>query len=235
MKTHFFECSGRRKQRMTTLIDITKYKTKFEAYPADFESECKKNKIKLPGIDSLAGQAYALMAQPEIRGQKHLGREETDVFFKNIGIPTTDSIQPFNKTSQYGLVRLNLKKGYYCLAYPFEFNMTDVQKRTPINVAIAGDRDEQINSIKNWWKVKVVDVPNKEWQIGHLDPTREDGPVAYQPPLQGKYKDRFKFDELFHKMWPTAKELISKPDDYYTETEQKMLYDALKPKFEKHP
>ena len=212
---------------MTTLIDITKYKTKFGAYPADFESECKKNNVKLPGIDSLAGQAYALMAQPEIRGQKHLGREETDAFFKNIGIPTNDSIQPFNKTSQKGLVRLNLKN-VYCLAYPFQFNMTDVQKRTPTNIAIPGDRNAQIDSIKNWWKAKLIDVPNDEWQVGHLDPTREDGPVAYQPPQQGKYKDRFKFDELFHKMWPTAKELISKPEDYYTKKELKQLLDALK-------
>ena len=212
---------------MTTLIDITKYKTKFGAYPADFESECVKNKIKLPGINSLKGQAYALMAQPEIRGQKHLGRKETDAFFENIGMSTNDSIQQFNKTSQDGLVKLDVKN-VYCLAYPFQFNMTDVKKRAPTNITIPGDRDAQINHIKKWWKEKLIDVPNNEWQVGHLDPTREDGPVAYQPPLQGKYKDRFKFDELFHKMWPTAKELISKPEDYYTKTELKQILAALK-------
>ena len=212
---------------MTTLIDITKYKTKFGAYPADFESECVKNKIKLPGINSLKGQAYALMAQPEIRGQKHLGRKETDAFFENIGMSTNDSIQQFNKTSQDGLVKLDVKN-VYCLAYPFQFNMTDVKKRAPTNITIPGDRDAQINHIKKWWKEKLIDVPNNEWQVGHLDPTREDGPVAYQPPLQGNYKDRFKFDELFHKMWPTAKELISKPEDYYTKTELKQILAALK-------
>jgi hypothetical protein len=106
--------------------------------------------------------------------------------------------------------------------------MTDVQKRTPTNISIPGDRNAQIDSIKNWWKAKLIDVPNDEWQVGHLDPTREDGPVAYQPPLQGKYKDRFKFDENFHKMWPTAKELISKPEYYYTKKELKQLLDALK-------
>jgi hypothetical protein len=35
-------------------------------------------------------------------------------------------------------------------------------------------------------------------------------------------------------MWPTAKELVSKNkiDDYYTDAEQRIIYEALKKKFE---
>ena len=79
------------------------------------------------------------------------------------------------------------------------------------------------------------DIPNNEWQIGHLDPTIDDSSeknLAYQPPIQGKYIDRFKFDSFFIKMWPTCNELLSKINYYYTENEQKILYDKLKEKFD---
>ena len=79
-------------------------------------------------------------------------------------------------------------------------------------------------------------MPNEEWQIGHLDPTINDASeknLAYQPPIQGKYRDRFKFDAFFLKMWPTASELVPKINEFYTEKEQKMIYEALKQKFEK--
>ena len=217
----------------TTSLDISKYTTKFTEYPVDFKDECKKNNVKLPGIDSLAGQAYALMAQPEIRGTKHLGRNEADKFFEQIGMETKDSIQPFNKTSQKGLVRLDLPNGY-CLAYPFQFDMTTVNKRT--DTVISGDRDAQINAVKDWYRKNLLDIPNDKWQEGHLDPTIGDASennLAYQPPIQKVYKNKFKWDKIFFKMWPTAeKELIPKIDKYYTEKEQKLLLAHLKAKWE---
>ena len=33
-------------------------------------------------------------------------------------------------------------------------------------------------------------------------------------------------------MWPTVNELVPKIDDYYTDKEQKLLYESLKKKFE---
>ena len=57
------------------------------------------------------------MSQPEIRGQKHIGREEANNFFKNIGMETNDAIQQFNKTT--GIKRIKMR-GYYCLEYPFK-------------------------------------------------------------------------------------------------------------------
>ena len=87
----------------------------------------------------------------------------------------------------------------------------------------------------DWWKKNLLDIPNDDWQIGHLDPTIDDASeknLAYQPPIQGKYRNRFKWDALFHKMWPTAAELAPKFDSYYTEKEQRMLYESLKQKFQ---
>lgn len=216
--------------KMTSLIDIRNYTKKFEEYPEELVSFSKENNLSLIPLTSMRGQALALMSQPEIRGQKHIGREEANNFFKNIGMETNDAIQQFNKTT--GIKRIKMR-GYYCLEYPFKCDTTDLDKRK--GVSISGNRDDYINTIKNWWNNNLLNIPNNEWQIGHLDPTTDDSSennLAYQPPIQGKYRDRFKFDKFFIKMWPTVNELVPKIDDYYTNKEQKLLYESLKKKFE---
>jgi hypothetical protein len=216
---------------MPDLINIDLYKKKFEEYPSDLVAFAREHNIKLVPLTSMRGQALALMAQQEVRGKKYLGRDEAVKFFKNIGMETRDAIQQFNKAT--GLKRIK-KKGIYCLRYPFESDTTDIDKRK--GVSIGGDKNFIVNTIKDWWKKNLVDVPNEEWQIGHLDPTIDDASeknLAYQPPIQGKYRDRFKFDPIFHKMWPTAFELVPKINDYYTEKEQLLIYESLKEKFEK--
>lgn len=210
-------------------INIDEYKTKFTEYPEELLLFAKENKLeKLPAITSLRGQALALLAQPEVRGQRYLGREETVKFFQNIGMETQDAIQQFNKPT--GLKRIKAK-GIYSLQYPFEVDRVDLDKRK--GVTIKGDKHEIVNKIKDWWKKNLVDVPTEEWQIGHLDPTIDDTSeknLAYQPPIQGKYRDRFKFDAYFLKMWPTGSELIKKMDTFYTKQEQEMIYETLKKK-----
>ena len=112
--------------------------------------------------------------------------------------------------------------------------MTTVNKRT--DTVISGDRDAQINAVKDWYRKNLLDIPNDKWQEGHLDPTIGDASennLAYQPPIQKVYKNKFKWDKIFFKMWPTAeKELIPKIDKYYTEKEQKLLLAHLKAKWE---
>ena len=215
----------------TTLINIDTYNTKFEVYPPDLILFAEENNLKLPGLITMRGQALALMSQVEVRGQKHIGRDEAVKFFNNIGMETKDAIQQFNKAT--GLKRLKMK-GNYCIQYPFESDTTDLDKRK--GISISGDKNSIIDAIKGWWQKNLIDIPNDEWQIGHLDPTINDASeknLAYQPPIQGKYRDRFKFDTFFLKMWPTADELIPKIDEFYTDKEQKIIYEALKQKFEK--
>jgi hypothetical protein len=226
--------AGAKTPLATTLLNPDLYSKKFDEYPPDVVEYAKQNNLQLPLLSSMRGQALALMSQPEVRGQQHLGRDETVKFFKNIGVETTDAIQQFNKAT--GLKRMKTTRGNYCLQYPFECDTTDLDKRK--GVSISGDRNSIINTIKEWWKKNLVDVPNEEWQIGHLDPTVDDSSeknLAYQPPIQGKYRDRFKFDQFFLKMWPTANELVPKMNEFYTEKEQRVIYDALKQKFEVKP
>ena len=213
-------------------IAIENYTKMFEAYPDELREFAKENEIELPTITGKRGQALALMAQPEIRGQFYVDRKTAELFFKNINMYSADVIQAFNKST--GIKRMDVK-GKYCLKYPFEADKVDIDKRKDAN--ISGDRNLYINAVKEWHRENVIDVPNEKWQVGHLDPTIGDSSeknLAYQPPIQGKYRDRFKFCKSFIKMWPTAKELVNKNkiSIYYTEEEQKILYEALKKKFE---
>ena len=219
---------------MTAIIAIAieNYTKMFEAYPEDLIEFAKENDIELPTITGKRGQALALMAQPEIRGQFYVDRKTAELFFKNISMYSADVIQAFNKST--GIKRMDVK-GKYCLKYPFEADKVDIDKRKDAN--ISGDRNLYINAVKEWHRENVIDVPNEKWQVGHLDPTIGDSSeknLAYQPPIQGKYRDRFKFCKSFIKMWPTAKELVNKNkiSIYYTDEEQKILYEALKKKFE---
>jgi hypothetical protein len=216
---------------MAQQLDISAYTRAFTEYPSDLLEFCRENNVDVKvKLTSLRGQALALMAQPEIRGTHYLTREDTKKFFAQIGLETDDSIQQFNK--DFGLKKVP-GKGKYCLEYPFVANTTHMQKRA--GAKISGDRDEQINAVKSWWRANLTDVPNPEWQIGHLDPTKPDSSeanLAFQPPLQARYRDRFKWDPLFHTMWPTAeRELIPNMDQYYTEEEQRLIFEKLKEKF----
>ena len=213
----------------TNIINIGLYTKVFAEYPPDLITFAESNNISLIPLKSMRGQALALMSQPEVRGQKHIGRDEAVEFFRSIQRGTKDAIQQFNKTT--GFKRMNIR-GCYCLQYPFEPDTTDIEKRK--GVSISADKNSSINSIKDWFKKYIVDVPNDEWQVGHLDPTINDASennLAYQPPIQGKFRDRFKFDRSFIKMWPTAAELIPKIDSFYTEDEQRTILEALKQKF----
>ena len=214
----------------TTVIRIQDYTTKFDTYPADLIAFSQEHNLTLDSLTTLKGQALALMAQPEVRGQKHLTRTETDQFIKNIHLESSDAIQHFNKA--FGLKRMKLPRGRYCLEYPFVLDTTDLDKRK--GAAISGDKDAQVNVTKDWWRKNLIDVPNSEWQIGHLDPTIADASeknLAFQPPIQARYRDRYKWDKYFQKMWPTAEvELIPNFDEYYTEKEQCAIREHLNQK-----
>jgi hypothetical protein len=207
-------------------ITIDSYKAQFEQFPADLLEFCLAEEITLPSINSLKGQAIALLAQPENRGKRFLSRPGAKVFFESVGLETHDAIQPFNKAM--GLKKIKAR-GKYCLVYPFEADKVDIIKRK--GCKISGDKDEKINAVKDFWRTILVDVPNEQWQEGHLDPTTPDSSeanLAWQPPIQARYRDRFKWDQYFMKMWPTGKEAAKNLDKFWTKEEQQNLLNALK-------
>lgn len=216
---------------MSKKIDLSPYCVPFNDYPDDLKKIASDNDIILPSISNNRGQALALMAQPEIRGSQYIDRETATKYFTKIGYETKDSIQAFNKDT--GIIRIKMR-GKYCLKYPFEIDKTHINKRK--DVKITGDKKTIVENIKEFFMKNIINIPFEEWQTGHLDPTIDDSSednLSYQPPIQSKYRDRFKFDKFFHKIWPTGNELIRNIDEYYTEKEQIELLNHLKQKLEK--
>lgn len=206
-------------------IQIQLYNVAFPAFPPLLQEFATLHQIPLPNINTLRGQALALMSQPDVCGQQYICREDATVFFEKLGMKSQDVIQPFNKA--FGIKRMKLSKGQYCLEFPFINDRVHLDKRVNVQIDIV-NRDRTINEIKSWWRNNVMDVPNEEWHIGHLDPTvAQENNVVFQPPIQARYRDRFKWDAKFFKMWPTGKELIQHFDTYYTEDEKKEILEYL--------
>lgn len=208
-------------------IDIALFTQKFTNFPTDLLQFTQEQNIPLPQIDTLRGQALALLSHEVIRGQKYITRNDAIQFYEVIGMASQDAIQPFNKT--FGLKRLKLSRGLYCLEYPFVSEKVHLEKRIGLGIDRT-NRDAQIEETKQWWRQNCIDVPNEEWHVGHLDPTVGDASennLVYQPPIQAKFRDRFKFDKKFLKMWPTAKELVGNVDKYYTQEEQQAILETL--------
>lgn len=213
-------------------INIADYTHAFTTYPTELTVFATEHAITLPTIGSLQGQSIALLAQPEVRGRRYLIREDTVAYFKAIGHDTNDAIQPFNKLPQRGFVLSTVGKGKYALDFPFKYDATNPAKRKDAH--LSGDKDTAINSIKDFWRKNLVDIPNEKWEIGHLRAGLGDASetnLAWQPPIQGKYRDRFNFDKEFMKMWPTTTELIPKFNQYYTKEERALLFEHLKAEF----
>jgi hypothetical protein len=210
-------------------LDVSDYTEPFDKYPADLVEFAAMHNIKLLPLSSMRGQALALMAQPGVRSELYIDRDGAVEFFENIGMETKDAIQQFNKA--FGLKRIKMR-GAYCLKFPFETDAVDIKKR--VGVTVGGEKGAEIKAIKDWWMKNLIDVPADEWQKGHLDPTIPDGSaanMAWQPPIQARYRNRFKWDAMFHKMWPTAEELKANMDKYYTDDEQRIMLELLNKKF----
>ena len=215
-------------------IPIAAYTARFAAFPAELVAFAAVEKLSLPKLSTQMGQALALLSQPENAGRRYCLREDCEAFLTALGFASGDPIQAFNKFPQCGFVMGSKpRSGQYMLAYPFVADKTHLLKRK--GAALSGDRDAAIEVVKDYWRKTVVDVPAEDWQLGHLDPTKGDATesnLAWQPPIQAKYRDRFKWDPMFRKMWPTGAELCARLLEYYSEEEQRALLAALKALYE---
>lgn len=127
-------------------------------YPEELVSFSNDKGIKLPKVNTVGGQALAFLAQPENRGgKKFITPTETVEFFKQLNLPTRDSIQPFNKVCGNKLQLVDAKPGLYSLKYPFEVKWNDISKRVSVdeNVLKNGTKEEQINEVKKYWLYKM--------------------------------------------------------------------------------
>jgi len=96
-------------------------------------------------------------------------------------------------------------------------------------------KNAEIDNIKSHLKHNYIEIPNKEWQLGHKNPDIEDNSnnnLVLQPPIQGKYRDNFIFIDTFTKI-PTPKkfkQMIENNESPYSKEqliELKVLLSSL--------
>lgn len=85
-------------------------------------------------------------------------------------------------------------------------DLTDFNKRKNCQLS-EENKNATISSIKNLYLETIPDASESN--------------LAWQPPIQSKWRDRFKFSADF------KKELVSKFNEYYTNSEQNMILNYL--------
>ena len=219
-------------QHLTTYIrinidDITEIK---EDYPQEFKQFCDDNLIIMPTTTSKIGKACLLMLH---NPNNYFDRETCNQVFKKFNIVSKDSIQPFNKIEQLGLKTYNSKnKGKYAITYPYELSKKHKMRKDFKFDGTDEQKNTEIDKIKSTIQNDYIDVPNSQWQLGHKNPESEDNSnnnLVLQPPIQGKYKDKYIFLDTLTKIPTpkTIKNLYESGKSPYTNDQLKELRDYL--------
>lgn len=216
-----------------SLINIDTITTLYTTYPDDFIYWCQVNKINPPSIKSANGFALACMLHNQ---NSYFKRDECSKIMEKFNFKTSDSIQLFNKTDQWGLYS-SKERGIYYIPIPYRLSP---KKDMRINFTFNGteeDKNIKIDLIKQNIKEDYLDIPNNQWQLGHKNPNSSDNSnnnLVLQPPIQAKYRDNFIFIDTLTKI-PTPEKFIKDDKNnksYYTTEQQKILYKYLHSKFD---
>ena len=215
-----------------SLINIDSITTLYTTYPDDFIYWCQVNKINPPSIKSANGFALACMLHNQ---NSYFKRDECSKIMEKFNFKTSDSIQLFNKTDQWGLYS-SKERGIYYIPIPYRLSP---KKDMRINFTFNGteeDKNTKIDLIKQNIKEDYLDIPNNQWQLGHKNPNSSDNSnnnLVLQPPIQAKYRDDFIFIDTLTKI-PTPEKFIKDDKNnksYYTTEQQKILYNYFHSKF----
>tara|TARA_B100000965_G_scaffold76898_1_gene61049 strand:- start:5218 stop:5883 length:666 start_codon:yes stop_codon:yes gene_type:complete len=187
-------------------IDINKY-------PEEFVNYCLTNELKFPRLTTKNGKALCAMLHTPT---KYWTRNSSNAFIQKYKIQTNDSIQLFNKHSQWGIAT-SIEKGKNYILYPYQLSNKNLMRK---NFKFDGDEDQKntaINNIKSEIKGDYIDIPNNQWELGHKNPDSTDNTnnnLVLQPPIQGKYRDNYIFIDTLTKI-PTPKKIISMYNNGY--------------------
>lgn len=212
-----------------TLINVSEIDEIPSEYPIDFLKFCAENDLKPPNITTGNGKALSVMLRNK---SCYWNRQTCDEFVKKFDIQTRDSIQLFNKHSQWGIqTNSGTERGKLYIVYPYSLSNKSKMRK---NFKFDGTNDEkniEIEKIKNTIKCDYVDVPNKDWQLGHKNPGATDNTcnnLVLQPPIQGKYRDNYIFIDTLTK-FPVPKKLENMVDKKEVEFtyEQILQYKQL--------
>lgn len=200
-------------------------------YPQTFITFCDENELTPPKVDTGNGKALALMLNYP---NNYFTRKECDAITMKFNIKTSDSIQLFNKHEQWG-IKCSDVRGKYYVEYPYKITNKYKMRKNFKYDGTQESKNAEIDNIKSHLKHNYIEIPNKEWQLGHKNPDIEDNSnnnLVLQPPIQGKYRDNFIFIDTFTKI-PTPKkfkQMIENNESPYSKEqliELKVLFSSL--------
>ena len=181
-------------------------------YPSEFTQFCELNDLKPPHITSKNGKALAAML---VHPHHYWNRTTCNAFVQKFGIITKDSIQIFNKHSQWGIqTNSGKKRGNLYIIYPYELSNKHKMRKNFEYDGTESQKNIEINKIKSTIKTDYIDVPNEQWQLGHKNPGSTNNTstnLILQPPIQGKYRDNYIFIDTLTKI-PVPSKLKSMVD-----------------------
>jgi len=197
-------------------------------YPDEFNEFCRKNDLQPPKHSSGNGKALSAMLN---HPYCYWDRQSCDQFCSKFGIETKDSIQLFNKHSQWGIkTNSGSERGRLYIVYPYEIsNKHKMRKDFKFDGTIE-QKNAEIQKIKSTIAFDYVDVPNEQWQLGHKNPGLTDNSncnLVLQPPIQAKYKDDYVFFDTLTKM-PLSKKLKHLIESGEVTFSQEQLQDYIK-------
>lgn len=197
-------------------------------YPYEFHQFCLNNGLNPPNINTKNGKALSVMlSYPDY----YWTRDTCDKFVKKFNIITKDSIQLWNKHNQWGIQTSSGKeKGKYYIVYPYCLsNKHKMRKGFKYNGS-EKEKNNEIDKIKSTIKADYIDVPNELWQLGHKNPGSTDSSsdnLVLQPPIQGKYKDKYIFIDTLTKLpMPNKLESMIENKEIEFTKEQIIAYKA---------
>ena len=206
----------------------TTYLNSMKVYPDEFIHFIKKHNLTPPRITSGNGKALlAMLLNPSF----YFTRASCRTFVEIMKIDTADSIQLFNKHEQWGIKTSNIRGKYY-IKTPYELSNKYKMRKGFKYDGTLEEKNNAIEEIKGHIKSNYCDVPNSDWQLGHKNPDSTDNSnnnLVLQPPIQGKYRDRYIFLDTLTKI-PTPKEfkfLVSNNNSPYTTSQLKELRNYL--------
>jgi len=202
-------------------------------YPEEFKQFCLSNGLKPPNISTGNGKALSVMLSYPAY---YWNRETCDAFVKKFNIITGDSIQLWNKHSQWGIQTSSGKeKGKYYIVYPYCLSNKHKMRKDFKYDGSEEEKNSEIDKIKSTIKEDYTDVSNNLWQLGHKNPGSTDNSthnLVLQPPIQGKYRDSYIFIDTLTKIpMPNKLEsMIEKKEIEFTREQisgYKALFDKL--------
>jgi hypothetical protein len=202
---------------------------KYTAYEEALYDWSNNHNIKLPSLKSVRGQVIALMTDNKF-DTKLFTRDILDCFLNKMDLKSNDVIQIANKTDQWGLLHTTYKRKYYYIPRPYIYIAIHLGKRKNFGKAIdEASKLEKIKNTKDFLTKFYIDIPDNDWDMGHIDPTGKSDAcnLVMQPPIQRAYRNRFKFDEHGLRLCPTIDELKTNVSKYYSQVEVENLRKYL--------